>query len=209
MTIARVLIASAAIVTTVTATDVRVLRVTTPADDGREGSLRWAIVSSNATPEPERIEIALGDSDRTITLKSALPPLEGPVTLVGAAWERTGDYVVIDASGYIASGGPERCPGATPGQFGANVRTMTLPGLQIVDTTDVEVTGVEIRGFCIGMLVNRAKNAFIHDNRRPCPRCESSLPARLARRGRCAMRILSARDDSQRLRPSSRTQKSR
>jgi len=145
--------------------DGRVLRVTKTDDDGTDGTLRWAIASSNGTPERERIDIELPGSQRTITLKSALPPVRGPVQIVGTAWERTGNYVVIDASGYIAPGGPEGCPGAALGQFGANVRTITLPGLQIMDTTDVEVTGVEIRGFCIGVLINRATGVLIHDNR--------------------------------------------
>jgi len=176
MTVARALIASAAIATAIardvaairqptTQMDTRVLRVTKTADDGSEGTLRWAIAHSNVTPERERIAIELNGSDRTITVNSPLPSVKGPVQIVGAAWERTGDYVVLDASGYIAPGGPERCPGATPGQFGANVRTMTLPGLQITDTTDVELAGVEIRGFCIGVLVNRATGVSIHDNR--------------------------------------------
>src|SRR5436190_16025183 len=165
MRISGALVASAMITTAIVQADVRVLRVTKTVDDGSEGTLRWAIVNSNATLEPERIEIELGGSDQAITLLSPLPPVKGPVQLVGTAWERAGDYAVIDASGYIAPSGPERCPGAIPGQFGANVRTMTLPGLQIADTTDVEVAGVEIRGFCIGVLINRGTNAFIHDNR--------------------------------------------
>ena len=146
-------------------TDVRVLRVTRTVDDTSEGTLRWAITSSNATAELERIEIEADASARIIRLNSPLPIVKGPAQIVGAAWERTGDYVVIDASGYIARGGPERCPGAAPGQFGANVRTMSFPGLQITDTSDVEIAGIEIRGFCIGVLINRATGVSIHDNR--------------------------------------------
>jgi len=139
----------------------RVLRVTSPADDGAEGTLRWAIEAGNATPERETIAIGPG----VIVLKSALPPIKGPVVLQGAAWPRTGDFAVIDGSGYIPSGGPENCPGETPGQYGANVRTMTSPGLQLLDTADVEISGVEIRRFCIGILINRASRIVIRDSR--------------------------------------------
>src|SRR4051794_40522621 len=80
--------------------DVRVLRVTKTVDDTSEGTLRWAITSSNATVELERIEIEADASARSIRLNSPLPTVKGPVQIVGIAWQRTGDYVVIDASGY-------------------------------------------------------------------------------------------------------------
>jgi 3-dehydroshikimate dehydratase len=140
-----------------------VLRVTKTTDDGSEGTLRWAITISNSTAARERIEIDPGA--RAIVVTAPLPAIKGPVEMIGIAWQRTGDYVVIDASGYIPAGGPERCAGAVPGQFGANVRTMTLPGLQIVDTSDVDLSGVELHGFCIGVLINRATGVLIHDNR--------------------------------------------
>ena len=68
MRVSRALIASAAIATAIardvaairqptTQMDTRVLRVTKTADDGSEGTLRWAIASSNGTPERERIAI--------------------------------------------------------------------------------------------------------------------------------------------------------
>jgi len=145
-------------------TSPRVLRVTTAADNTSPGTLRWAITTSNATVDLERIELDVQPRG-PITLTAALPPLNGPVQIVGIAWKRTGEYAVIDGSGYVAGGGPESCPGATSGQYGANVRTMTFPGLQILDTADVELAGVEIRGFCIGVLVNRSKHVLIHDSR--------------------------------------------
>src|SRR6188472_4545059 len=143
-----------------------VLRVTSSADDGSAGTLRWAIETSNATPGRESIALESdGRSARIILLKSALPPIKGPVLIEGTAWKRTGQYVVIDGSGYISGTGPESCPGATPGQYGANVRTMTSPGLQLIDTADVEIAGVEIRRFCIGVLINRATGVVIRDSR--------------------------------------------
>ncbi|HEX8029900.1 MAG TPA: right-handed parallel beta-helix repeat-containing protein [Vicinamibacterales bacterium] len=143
----------------------RLLRVTSTADDGSAGTLRWAIESSNATPTQETIAIELRGRASAIALKSALPPVKGPVQIVGAAWKATGEYAVIDGAGYVPGGGAESCPGATPGQSGANVRTMTSPGLQLVDTANVEISGVEVRRFCIGILINRAIGVNIHDNR--------------------------------------------
>jgi 3-dehydroshikimate dehydratase len=94
-----------------------------------------------------------------------LPPIKGPVQIEGMAWKRSGDYVVIDGSGYVPPGGPESCPGATPGQYGANVRTTTFPGLQLIDTADVEIAGVEVRRFCIGILINRSTRVTVRDSR--------------------------------------------
>jgi 3-dehydroshikimate dehydratase len=142
----------------------RVLRVTSAADDNRPGTLRSAITASNATADLERIELDV-QPQGPIMLTAALPPLRGPVQIEGLAWKRTGEYTVIDGSGYIPAGGPKSCPGATPGQYGANVRTMTSPGLQILDTAGVEIAGVEFRRFCIGVLINRSKHVLIRDGR--------------------------------------------
>jgi len=141
-----------------------VLRVTSTADDG-VGTLRWAIATSNATRERKTIELALaGSSPPIIVLKSPLPPVKGPVQIAGSAWSQTGEYTVIDGSGYVPPG-LEGCPGATAGQYGANVRTMAYPGLQLIDTDDVEIVGVELRRFCIGVLINRSTRVVIHDSR--------------------------------------------
>jgi 3-dehydroshikimate dehydratase len=142
-----------------------VLRVTRT-DDGGEGSLRWAIERNNAAPGRFRIEIdPAGQPPHIIKPASALPAIKGPVQIEGLAWKRTGDFVAIDGSGYIESKGMETCPGATPGQYGANVRTTTNPGLALVDTQGVDISGLEIRNFCIGVLVHRSSDNIIHDNR--------------------------------------------
>jgi 3-dehydroshikimate dehydratase len=144
----------------------QVLAVTKTADDGSEGTLRWAIEKNNASPGHYRIEIDLeGAQPAAIVLKSALPPIKGPVQIEGMAWKKNGNYIAVDGSGYIPQRGIQSCPGATPGQYGANVRTMTDPGLQLVDTKGVEISGLEIRNFCIGVLINRASGNLIHDNR--------------------------------------------
>jgi 3-dehydroshikimate dehydratase len=122
---------------------VRVRRVTSTADDGSSRTLRWAITTSNASAELERIEHRPAErAGRIITLRTPLPPIKSPVQIEGTAWKRSGDYVVIDGSGDVPPGGPQSCPGATPGQYGANVRTTTFPGLRLIDTADVEPAGV-------------------------------------------------------------------
>ena len=136
------------------------------ADDGQAGSLRWAIERNNQAPGNYRIEIrAVGQPPYVIKPASALPPILGPVSIEGAAWKRTGEYIAIDGSAYIIGNGPQACPGAVPGQFGTNVRTTTGPGLVLRDTQGVEISGLDVRNFCIGILINRASHNVIQDNR--------------------------------------------
>ncbi|MGZ3362573.1 MAG: hypothetical protein ACXU84_24895, partial [Xanthobacteraceae bacterium] len=96
---------------------------------------------------------------------SALPPIKGPVTIEGTTWKQSGDFVAIDGSGYIEDKGPQTCPGAVAGQFGTNIRTTTLPGFALVDTQGIDIGGLEIRNFCIGVLIHRTSGSTIHDNR--------------------------------------------
>ena len=135
-------------------------------DDGAAGSLRWAIETNNQSPGRYRIEIVpVGVAPYVIKPKSELPPIKGPVAIVGTAHDKTGEYIAIDGSAYVIGDGEKACPGAAPGQFGTNVRTTTAPGLILRDTQEVEITGVEVRNFCIGVLINRASHNRIHDNR--------------------------------------------
>jgi 3-dehydroshikimate dehydratase len=143
-----------------------VLRVTRTADDGGEGSLRWAIERNNAAPGRFGIEIApAGQAPYVIKLASPLPAIKGPVVIEGAPWKRSGEFIALDGSGYIEDKGPQTCPGAVPGQYGTNVRTTTNPGLALVDTQAVEISGLEVRNFCIGVLIYRSSGNFVHDNR--------------------------------------------
>jgi 3-dehydroshikimate dehydratase len=142
-----------------------VLRVTST-DDSGEGSLRWAIERSNTAPGRYRIEIdPAGPPPHVIEPASPLPPIKGPVAIEGATWKRSAAFVAIDGSRYISNKGLETCPGASPGQYGANVRTFTNPGLALVDTQGVDIGGLEIRNFCIGVLIHRSSGNAIHDNR--------------------------------------------
>src|SRR5947209_3512369 len=72
------------------------LRVTRTADDGGEGSLRWAIERNNAAPGHFRIELApAGQAPYVIKLASPLPALKGPVAIEGAPWKRSGEFVAL------------------------------------------------------------------------------------------------------------------
>jgi 3-dehydroshikimate dehydratase len=143
-----------------------VLRVTRAADDGNEGSLRWAIERNNTAPGRFRIEVApTGPAPHVIKPASPLPPIKGPVQIEGMAWRQTGEFIALDGAGIVENKGPQSCPGAVPGQYGANVRTTSLPGLALVDTRDVDISGLEIRNFCIGVLIHRSSGNVIHDNR--------------------------------------------
>lgn len=142
------------------------LEVTRYADDGQPGTLRWAIETSNQSPGQYRIAIAaVGKPPYVIRPSRALPDIKGPVQITGLPWARNGQFIAIDGSGYIKDQGVRSCPGALPGQFGTNVRTTTNPGLVLRDTQGVHISGLEVRNFCIGILVNRASGNVIEDNR--------------------------------------------
>lgn len=143
-----------------TGAETTLLLVDREADDEAQGSLRWAIATSNAEPGRYRIEIAAP----TIVLTSALPPIKGPVSVEGRAFARSGGHNVVDGSGYLPRD-LKSCPGMVPGQYGTNVRTASYPGFALVDTKGVTLRGLEIRNFCIGVLVLRTSNAVIVDNR--------------------------------------------
>lgn len=78
---------------------------------------------------------------------------------------RNGTYVAIDGGNYVTGNGPQACPGAVPGQYGANVRTTTKPGLILRDTQGVVLRGLQVSNFCVGILINRASNNVIEDDR--------------------------------------------
>lgn len=136
-------------------------------DDNNKGSLRWAIEQSNAnTTQENKILIqAVGQAPYIIKADKPLPPIKSAVQIIGTTWEKTGEYITIDGSNYIRGEGEKACPGATPGQYGTNVRTMTLPGLVLQDVNGVTLKGLDVHRFCIGVLVNRSSNNLIQHNR--------------------------------------------
>ncbi len=143
-----------------------VLSVIRYADDGNEGSLRFAIEASNRAPGRYRIEIkAVGSAPYVIKPNAPLPLVKGPTSIEGGAWKKTGEFIILDGTGYIADKGPQTCPGAVPGQFGANVRTTSYPGVALIDTNGVDISGLDIRNFCIGILIHRSSGNVAHDNR--------------------------------------------
>ncbi|RLZ08247.1 3-dehydroshikimate dehydratase [Acinetobacter sp. 2JN-4] len=136
-------------------------------DDTEKNSLRWAIeqVNSKPTEASEILIQAVGKAPYAIKVNSPLPEIKAPVKIIGTLWTKTGEHIAIDGSNYIKGRGVEACPGAVEGQFGTNVRTTTLPGIVLRDINGVTIQGLEIRHFCIGILMNRASNNLIQHNR--------------------------------------------
>lgn len=135
-------------------------------DDEAKGSLRWAIMQSNANKqEANQILIQpIGKAPYMIKLDKALPPIQSSVKIVGTAWEKNGEFIAIDGSNYIQGEGAKACPGANPEQYGTNVRTTTLPGFVLQDVNGVTLKGLNVQRFCIGVLINRSSNNLIQHN---------------------------------------------
>jgi len=142
------------------------LRVTVGLDDGSEGTLRWAIERNNAAPGRYRIEIGtVAGGVLTIRPTSLLPAIRGPVHIEGVAWRRTGEFAILDGRSVTPDAAGPGCPGETAGQSGPNVRTLSIPGLALVETQGVEISGLDIRNFCIGVLIHRASGNVVRDSR--------------------------------------------
>ena len=149
------------------------LVVTKASDDGTDGTLRWAIQRSNAEPGKYRIVLTppSGGGELAIKPTSALPAIVGPARIEGP-WTGTGTpTVAVDGSSWIdlsvqsAPGITTNCPGEVAGQFGPNTRSLKNVGLQVVDTSKVEITGFEVRNFCTGVMLLRSGDNQIHHMR--------------------------------------------
>jgi 3-dehydroshikimate dehydratase len=168
-----------------------VYTVTNYADDGSRGTLRWAIEQSNANPGDNLIQIVhVGRPPYVIKLNSLLPPITGPVVIRGmqkpkasvpqvvvdtlaglpaAVRERLPEAgvsetpsIAIDGSNFLNGNDQSSCPGVNPAQFGPNVRSFTNPAFAVVDSGEVEITNLEIRSFCIGVLLLRSHSNYLH-----------------------------------------------
>ena len=96
-----------------------VLKVTSSADDGSAGTLRWALEKNNQNAGHYRIEIQSPDN-QPLVIKPVkpLPEILGPVDIINLDWLKTGKFAAIDGSGYIRGTDPQSCPGAVSGQYG-------------------------------------------------------------------------------------------
>lgn len=144
------------------------LSVTKNADDGSPGTLRWAIEQHNA--DPSRRKIVIAASAGVIKLDSLLPPIAGPAEIQGSANPHSAAPVGIDMSNLVdvelpttTNGSPNDCPGVTSG-YGPDVRSVSNPALAVVDSGDVEISGLQIRNVCIGILGLRSHDLHLHDN---------------------------------------------
>jgi hypothetical protein len=132
--------------------------VTDPGDAGA-GTLRQAILDSNGTPGPNRIEFAVGGGGaQTIRPTSALPAVTAPVTIDGTT--QTGftgtPLVVLDGSGAGPADGLTLTAGNTTvkglvindfgGVFGA-IEVSGPGGNAVVGNfIGTDVTGTQARG---------------------------------------------------------------
>jgi len=142
------------------------LTVNKATDDGSEGTLRWAIQRSNASPGTYRIALTAPAGGLLIKPSSELPALVGPALIEGP-WKGEGSPTVAidgallyDTNVLDASGNPTACPGQTAG-VGANVRSLKNPGLSVVDSGSVKMSGFEVRNFCTGVMLLRSKDSVI------------------------------------------------
>src|SRR5438876_716707 len=79
--------------------------VTSAADDlTTPGTLRQAIMMSNATPGPNTIQFAIGTGPQTIALNSNLPDLTQAVTIDGTSQPGSGGAPVITLTGNVGTG---------------------------------------------------------------------------------------------------------
>ena len=161
------------------------------ADDGSRGTLRWAIEQSNANPGNNLIQIVhVGRAPYVIKLNSLLPAITGPVVIRGmqkpkadvpqivvdtlaglpaSVRERLPEAgvaetpsIAIDGSNFLDGNDQASCPGFNPAQFGPNVRSFTNPAFAVVDSGEVELANLEIRNFCIGVLLLRSHGNYLH-----------------------------------------------
>src|SRR5947208_10184673 len=138
-------------------------------DDESPHTLRWAILQNNAHPGGHRIQIVPTGTPEVpwvIQLNSILPPIQGPATVVGLKrqiGQADSPDVVIDGANFADGNNQQSCPG-TGGGFGINTRNLNGAALSVVDSGNVEISGLEIRNVCTGIMLLRAHDNHIHHN---------------------------------------------
>lgn len=102
--------------------------------------------------------------------RTVVVPFAPPVTTLAPK-------VILDGSLLVKPRDPAACPGATYNWndstkkwdisdqkgTGPNVRGYYGPGLAVQDGSNVEISDVEIRNFCVGIAAVRSNNVYIHD----------------------------------------------
>jgi 3-dehydroshikimate dehydratase len=176
MSAVRTMIAVAAVVSwcAAAAAEAAMYTVTTTNDAG-PGSLRQAILDSNRTTGPNVIEIDLPAAAAPPVImpeRQFLPPINGPAVV-----RSRGGAVILDGSRPVKPRTPADCPGATAVYdananlwrtsratgSGPGARGYYGAGLAIHDSRDVEISGLEIRNFCVGLAVVRSHGVYLHD----------------------------------------------
>src|SRR6185436_19627464 len=71
---------------------------------------------------------------------------------------------VIDGSAIVDMSTTASCPSEDGKGNGPNVRSFQKPALAVVDSGGVEITGLEIRNFCIGVMLLRSRDNHIRHN---------------------------------------------
>jgi hypothetical protein len=107
------------------------LHVTTAADDGSAGTLRWAIEQANGNAEADLIVF---DADFTVHLAAQLPTVTTEMTIAGNGWDRT----IIDG------GAADTPPGVQAFTVGVG-GSLTLDGV-MVQNCRVTAVGVQEAG---------------------------------------------------------------
>ena len=169
----------------VTSSGAATLVVNRTDDNGAPHTLRWAILQNNLAPGQHRIEIhPTGDvnGEWVIRPTSLLPPIVGPAVIEGRHRDGRGhsdddhDHegdgvgvgnapdVVIDGSSIIDPTTMASCPAENGIGNGPNVRSLQKPMLAVVDSGNVDISGLEIRNICIGIMLLRSHDNRIHHN---------------------------------------------
>jgi len=156
------------VVTMSIAANASTLVVNKTEDDGSEHTLRWAILENNFEGGGNRIQInPTGNphNEWVIKVNSLLPRITAPVVIEGKSrGNHNAPEVVIDGSNVVDVTTTNSCPPENGVGSGPNVRSLQKPGLAVVDSGHVEISGLEIRNFCIGIMLLRSHDNHVHHN---------------------------------------------